>query len=59
VHFLTQSYGSCLETASHLTMLDELYPKLGFNSNIEKYDNLGAKIFAFIGYVDKFWKTEN
>ena len=59
VHFLTQSYGSCLETASHLSMLEELYPTLGFHSYIEQYDHLGAKIFAFITYVDHFWVTEN
>jgi len=59
VHFLTQAYGSCLETTSHLAMLYELYPDLGFNPYIEKYDKLGSKIYAFISYVDHFWITDN
>ncbi|MFA5817260.1 MAG: four helix bundle protein [Bacteroidales bacterium] len=59
IHFLTQAYGSCLETTSHLAMLHELYPKLGFNPYIQMYDNLGAKIFAFISYVDNSWITDN
>jgi len=55
VHFLTQAYGSCLETTSHLTMLDQLYPYIGFKPYIEKYDNLGSKIFRFINYVETSW----
>jgi four helix bundle protein len=55
IHFLTQAYGSCLETKSHLTMLDELYPHFGFDLLIEKYDNLGSKIHGFINYVEKSW----
>jgi four helix bundle protein len=57
IHFLTQAYASCLETTSHLTMLHELYPQHGFYPYIGKYDNLGAKIYSFISYVDNSWIT--
>ncbi len=57
VKFLTQSYASCLETISHSEMLNELYPKLGFDGIIPKYETLGAKLFKFISYVEISWKT--
>jgi hypothetical protein len=48
-----------LETKGHLIKINHLYE--GLIPNIEKYisdyDNLGAKIFNFIKYVESNWKT--
>jgi four helix bundle protein len=57
IHFLTQSQGSLLETVSHLEMLKELYPSLGFDDLIIRYKTLGAKLYNFIEYVELHWKT--
>ncbi|MFM7018377.1 four helix bundle protein [Flavobacterium sp.] len=59
IRFLVFSHSSCLETKGHLIKINHLYE--GLIPNIEKYisdyDNLGAKIFNFIKYVESNWKT--
>jgi four helix bundle protein len=59
IRFLVFSHSSCLETKGHLIKINHLYQ--GLIPNIEKliidYDNLGAKIFNFIKYVESNWKT--
>ena len=55
VHFLLIAYGSSLETTSHLSMLHELYPEIGFSPFIAKYDNLSARIYSFIRFVKNSW----
>jgi four helix bundle protein len=59
IRFLVFSHSSCLETKGHLIKINHLYE--GLIPNMEKYisdyDNLGAKIFNFIKYVESNWKT--
>lgn len=59
IRFLVFSHSSCLETKGHLIKINHLYQ--GLIPNIEQliidYDNLGAKIFNFIKYVESNWKT--
>ena len=59
IKFLTYSYSSCLETMNHIEKINYLYPNKIQNDKeiIENYDKLGAKIFSFIKYVEKQWKT--
>ena len=56
IHFLIQSHGSLLETISHLEMIMELY-KSDLTDLINRYENLGGKIYNFIQYVDLHWKS--
>lgn len=59
IRFLVFSHSSCLETKNHLYKISILYN--GAIENIDElisnYDILGAKIFNFIIYVEKNWKT--
>lgn len=58
IRFLHIAYGSCLETNSHLKMIIELYPQIKeFETINEKYESLGAKLFKYIMFVEKNWKT--
>ncbi len=57
IKFLVYSHASNLETVCHLEKLMVLYPNL--ISEIEllqkEYDQLGAKIFSFLRYVENNW----
>lgn len=55
--FLIYSHASLLECTSQLDMISELYNIEGIEELKMKYDALGGKIFAFIQYVEKNWKT--
>ncbi len=59
IKFLVYSHSSCLETKGHLIKLNHLYKNLipNIENYIVDYDNLGAKIFNFIKYVEGNWKT--
>jgi four helix bundle protein len=59
IKFLVYSHSSCLETKGHLIKINHLYKNLIPNIEILiiDYDNLGAKIFNFIKYVESNWKT--
>lgn len=59
IRFLVFSHSSCLETKNHLYKISILYNGAIENINelISNYDILGAKIFNFIIYVEKNWKT--
>jgi four helix bundle protein len=59
IRFLVFSHASCLETKNHLFKIATLYPNTfdKMDDVILRYDNLGAKIYSFIGYVEKNWKT--
>ena len=57
IKFLTYSHASLLECKGQLEMIQILYDIQEVPELIIKYDNLGAKIFAFILYVEKNWKT--
>jgi four helix bundle protein len=58
IRFLVFSHASCLETINHIYKITILYPDLNveFESFVQKYENLGGKIFNFIAYVEKNWK---
>lgn len=59
IRFLVFSHSSCMETKNHLHKISILYPN-AFEKRedlILRYDNLGAKLYNFISYVEKNWKT--
>ena len=57
--FLTFSHASCLETTHHLEKLARLYPDLAEEclALLSAYDKLGARIYAFLEYVEHNWRT--
>ena len=55
--FLTYAHASLLECLSQLEMIDELYDIHEIKDLKGKYDLLGGKIFSFIQYVEKSWKS--
>jgi four helix bundle protein len=59
IKFLIYSHASNLETINHLQKIKSLYPDLEVKANslIIEYDVLGARVFKFIEYVKKEWKT--
>jgi four helix bundle protein len=59
IRFLTFSWSSCLETVNHLEKINHLYRGVIDNNEelIIKYNELSSKIFNFIKYVDRNWKT--
>jgi len=59
IKFLVYAHSSCLETKGHLIKINHLYKDLipEIDRFITDYDNLGAKIFNFIKYVESNWKT--
>jgi len=57
IKFLTYSHASLLECKGQLETIQVLYKISEIPDLIQKYDALGAKIFAFILYVEKNWKT--
>ena len=57
IKFLTYVYASCLETQSHIEMINNLYNLDEDKDFFKKSDDLGKQIFAFIEYVRKNWKT--
>ena len=48
-----------METKNHLFKIATLYPGTfeKMEDLILRYDNLGAKLYNFISYVEKNWKT--
>src|SRR5690606_9882671 len=57
IKFLTYSHASLLECKGQLETIQELYDILEVPELILKYDDLGAKIFSFILYVEKNCKS--
>ena len=57
IRYLIFSHASLTECISQLEMLAVLYPDISFKQMIEKYDQLGAKIYKFTEYVETSWKT--
>ena len=57
--FLIYAHASSLETINHLEKINSLYPDLFEKSQalIDEYDSLGARIYRFIEYVRKNWRT--
>ena len=59
IRFLTFSWSSCLETVNHLEKINFLYKDRIENNNelIIRYNELSARIFNYIKYVEQNWKT--
>ena len=61
IRYLIFSLASCDETILHLNIIKDTQNNLS-NSILEqllgRYDELGKKIFRFIEYVEKNWKTQ-
>ncbi len=57
IKFLTYSHASLLECKGQLEAIQELYEIDEVPVLIQKYDDLGAKIYRFILYVEKNWKS--
>jgi four helix bundle protein len=59
IKFLIYSHSSCLETINHLEKITKLYPNCFENNSeiIDKYEQLGGKLFNFIKYVEENWKN--
>lgn len=57
--FLTYSWASCLETVFHIEKITKLYPDVipNYEELINRYNELSAKIFNFIKYVEENWRT--
>ena len=57
IKFLTYSHASNLETLCHLEKLVVLYPDMANEMVIlqKEYDQLGAKLFSFMRYVENNW----
>lgn len=57
IKFLTYSYASNLETLCHFEKLVILYPDLSGEMELlqKEYDQLGAKLFSFLCYVENNW----
>ena len=59
IRFLIFSHSSNDETLNHLEKLEKLYPEFAKELAFlqEQYNILGAKINAYIKYVQNNWKT--
>jgi four helix bundle protein len=57
--YLIYARASNMETIHHLEKLAYLYPEIcsHFKDLINEYDQLGARLFKFINYVDEKWQT--
>ena len=57
IKFLTYSHASNLETLCHLEKLVVLYPDMANEMVLlqKEYDQLGAKLFSFMRYVENNW----
>lgn len=59
IRFLIFAHSSCDETIVHLNFISELYDDLKEEANklIGSYTELSKKIYKFIDYVEREWKT--
>src|SRR5699024_7689086 len=59
IKFLTNAYASNLETMAHVEKIKHIHKdhRKELNALYKQYDNLGAKIYKFIKYVEHNWKT--
>ena len=55
--FLVYSHASLIECLSQLQMIEELYEIKEVKPLVLAYENLGGKLYNFIRYVEKDWKT--
>lgn len=59
IKFLTYSWASCLETVFHIEKIIKLYPDVFSDDQdlVDRYNELSAKVFNFIKYVEENWKA--
>ena len=59
IKFLIYAHSSCDETKNHIKKICFLYPEQSKDHLYlqEEFDSLGARIYGFIKYVEKNWKT--
>lgn len=57
IKFLVYAHASLLECISQLQMIDKLYEIKEAKVLLAAYDKLGAKLYNFIKYVEKDWKS--
>lgn len=57
IKFLVYAHASLLECLSQLQMINELYEIEETKMLLSEYDKLGGKLYNFIKYVEKDWKT--
>ncbi|WP_299017207.1 four helix bundle protein [uncultured Polaribacter sp.] len=57
VKFLIYAHASLLECLSQLEMIYNIHKLEACNDLQKKYDILGAKLFTFITYVEREWRT--
>lgn len=59
IKFLTYSWASCLETVFHIEKINKLYPDVFSDDQdlVNRYNELSAKVFNFIKYVEENWKA--
>jgi four helix bundle protein len=59
IKFLTYSWASGLETVFHIEKITKLYPDVIDNHAefFNDYNELNAKVYNFIKYVEENWKT--
>jgi four helix bundle protein len=57
IKFLIYAHASLLECYSQLEMIEVLYDFPEIKELKQNYDSLGGKIYSFIQYVEKNWKS--
>ena len=57
IKFLVANHSSCLEATSQAEFLAEVHPESEWNNIAIELDKTGIKIYNFITYVEKNWKT--
>ena len=59
IRFIIFSHSSSLETVNHLEKLGVLHPELSTEAALlkEDYAILSQKLYAFMNYVKKSWRT--
>ena len=57
IKFLVYSHASLLEAHSQAKFLSTLHPETGWETIHQELDKLGIKIYNFIIYVEKNWKS--
>jgi len=55
--FLIYSHASCLESTSQAEFLSTIHPNTEWERIAVELDKIGIKIYNFIDYVEKNWKT--
>lgn len=57
IKFLVTSHASCLEATSQAEFLAEVHQSSEWQGIANELDKAGIKIYNFIEYVEKNWKT--